>query len=122
MEHSKPVSSLLAAHLFGTKDERDYMSKVPYSSVVGSLIYGMVCPRPYLVLAASVASRFMSNPGKAHWETVKWNMLYLKGISDICLVYSTDSYADGLAGYTNSDHGGDLMKRRSLTCYIFILY
>ena len=40
------------------------MSHVPYSGAVGSLIYAMVCTRPYLSHAVSVVSRYMHNPGK----------------------------------------------------------
>ena len=53
MENCKPVSTPLAAHfrldasaLPSTDEERDYMSRVPYSSAVGSLMYAMVCNRP----------------------------------------------------------------------------
>ena len=42
------------------------MSKVPYSSAVGRLMYVMVCTRPDLAHAVSVVSRFMVNPGKEH--------------------------------------------------------
>jgi ATP-binding cassette subfamily B (MDR/TAP) protein 1 len=31
-------------------DGMDYMSKVLYYSVVGSLMYAMVCSRPYLLM------------------------------------------------------------------------
>ena len=55
-----------------TNKERKYMSKVPYSSVVGSLMYAMVCTRPDLAHEISVLSRFISNPGKTYWEAVKW--------------------------------------------------
>jgi len=40
------------------------MSRVPYSSVVGSLVYVMVCIRPDLTYVVSIVSRFMSNPRK----------------------------------------------------------
>jgi ATP-binding cassette subfamily B (MDR/TAP) protein 1 len=42
------------------------MSKVPYSSAVGSLMYAMVCSRSDLSYAMSLVSRYMSNPGKEH--------------------------------------------------------
>ena len=129
MDHSKPVSTPLAQHfkfdhstLPNTDEEVEYMKSLPYSSVVGSLMYAMVCTRPDLIFAVSVVSRFMSNPGKAHWEAVKWIMRYLKGSSSVCLVYGNGDVSSGLVGFTDSDHGGDLMKRRSLTCYIFTLF
>jgi hypothetical protein len=47
------------------------MSRVPYVSVVGSLMYAMVCTRPNIAHAVGVLSRYMSKPGKEHWTTVK---------------------------------------------------
>ncbi|PHU02881.1 hypothetical protein BC332_28132 [Capsicum chinense] len=55
MQNAKPVSTPLAAHfkLSSTlspkiDDERDYMSRVLYSSVIGSLMYATVYSRPDL--------------------------------------------------------------------------
>jgi hypothetical protein len=42
------------------------MSKVPYSSVVGSLMYVIVCSRLDLSYAMSLVSRYMVNPSKEH--------------------------------------------------------
>ena len=42
------------------------MSKVPYASIVGSLMYAMVCTRPDIALAVGVVSRFLTNHGKEH--------------------------------------------------------
>lgn len=49
------------------------MAKVPYASVVGSLIYAMVCMGPDISHALGVDSRFMSNLGK---EIVKRSCRY----------------------------------------------
>nr|GEV25340.1 retrotransposon protein, putative, Ty1-copia subclass [Tanacetum cinerariifolium] len=126
---SKPVSTPLAAHfkldrnaIPGTNKEVKYIKTVPYSSAVGSLMYAMVCTRPDLAHAVSVVSRFMANPGKAHWKAVKWILRYLNGASNICLVYDGNGYGNGLVGYEDTDYGGDLVKRRSLTCFIFTLF
>jgi ATP-binding cassette subfamily B (MDR/TAP) protein 1 len=61
MQDAKLVSTLLAPHfklsldLCPASDEDiKYMSKVPYSSVVGSLMYAMVYSRPDLAHAMSV--------------------------------------------------------------------
>ena len=49
-----------------TQEDMDYMSKVPYASVVGSLIYAMVCTRTNISHAVGVIRRYMNNPGKEH--------------------------------------------------------
>ena len=93
------------------------MSKVPYSSVVGSLMYAMVCSRPDLSYAMSLISRYMSNPGKEHRKTVQWIFRYLRETADSCLKFGrTDQ---GLIGYVDSDYAADLDRRRSLTGYVF---
>nr|GEY10739.1 retrovirus-related Pol polyprotein from transposon TNT 1-94 [Tanacetum cinerariifolium] len=129
VDQSKPVSTPLAAHfkldrsiIPGTDKEVKYMKTVPYSSAVGSPMYARVCMRPDLAHAVSVVSRFMANPGKAHWKAVKWILRYLKGASNICLVYDGKGHGDGLVGYADSNYDGDLVKRKSLTCFIFTLY
>jgi hypothetical protein len=42
------------------------MSMVPYSSIVGSLMYVVVCTRPDIAHAEGVVRRYMNNPGKEH--------------------------------------------------------
>ena len=62
-------------------------------------MYAMVCTRPDIAHAVGVVSRFLSNPGKEHWEAVKWILRYLKGTSKMCLCYGgakliLESYAE----------------------------
>jgi hypothetical protein len=54
-----------------THEEEEDMSHVPYASEVGSLMYAMVCTRPYIAHAVGVLRRYMSKPGKEHWTTSK---------------------------------------------------
>ena len=49
-----------------TQEEEEDMSRVPYASAVGSLMYEMVCTRPDISYAVGVLSKFMSKPGKEH--------------------------------------------------------
>ncbi|GKE81531.1 hypothetical protein Tco_1551531 [Tanacetum coccineum] len=51
-------------------------------------MYTMVCIRPDIAHAVGVVSRFMSNPGREHWEVVKWLLRYLKGTSKTTLCFS----------------------------------
>ncbi|KAG8475340.1 hypothetical protein CXB51_032188 [Gossypium anomalum] len=120
MQSAKPVSTPLAAHFKlssalspQSDDEIEYMSHVPYSSAVGSLMYAMVCSRPDLSYAVSAVSRYMANPGKEHWKAVQWILRYLRGTTDVCLQFGRTK--DGVIGYVDADFAGDLDRRRSLT-------
>ena len=73
MENAKDVSTHLPGHLKLTKEmcpktqeEKDKMSKVPYASAVGSLMYAMLCTRPDIAHAVGVVSRYMSHPRIEH--------------------------------------------------------
>jgi len=94
MQDSKPVNvpipvgvKLSAEQCPKTEEEEEDMSRVPYASAVGSLMYAMVCTRPDIAHAVGVLSRFMSNPGKEHWTAVKRVFRYLRGTSDYGLCY-----------------------------------
>ncbi|KAG8501650.1 hypothetical protein CXB51_004779 [Gossypium anomalum] len=100
-------------------DEIEYMSHVPYSNAVGSLMYAMVCSRPDLSYAVSAVSRYMANPGKEHWKAVQWILRYLRGTTDVCLQFGRTE--DGVIGYVDADFAGDLDRRRSLTGYVFTI-
>jgi len=50
-------------------------------------MYAMVCTRPDLSQAASMISRYMYDPGRGHWEAVKWILRYIKGTIDVGLVF-----------------------------------
>jgi hypothetical protein len=84
------------------------MSMVPYSSIIGSLMYAMVCTRPNISHAVGVVRIYMNNPGKEHWEVVKWILRYLRGTT-----------THELQGYADFDMTGDKDSRRSTTRYVF---
>ena len=43
------------------------MSKVPYTSAVGSIMYAVKCTRPDVAFAQNITSQFQQNPGEKHW-------------------------------------------------------
>ena len=61
------------------------MSRVPYVSAVGSLLYAMLCTRPDICYAVGIVSRFQSNPGFDHWVAVKHISSILGERETICL-------------------------------------
>ena len=73
MKNAKPVNTPLATHFRlssalspQSEDDVDFISRVPYSSAVGSLMHAMICSHPYLSYAVGVVSRYMVNNGKEH--------------------------------------------------------
>jgi hypothetical protein len=70
-----------------TQEEIENMARVPYASVLGSLMYVMVYTRPDIVHAVGVLSRYMSTPGKEHWTTIKRVFRYLCGTKDYAICY-----------------------------------
>ena len=77
MQNANPISTPLDIRLKlsmemcpKTHEEIEYMSKVPYSSIVGCLMYAMVCTRPYITHAVGVVRKYMNNLGKESWREV----------------------------------------------------
>ena len=93
------------------------MSKVPYLSTVGSLMYAMVCTRPYIAHAMGFVRRYMNNLGKEHWMEIKLILRYLRGTTAHALCFESSNTV--LQGYVGSDMVGHKDRRRSTTRYVF---
>ncbi len=95
------------------------MEKVPYLSVIGSLMYVMLCTRPDRCQAVGLMARYFSNPGPGHWKCVKIIIRYLKGTKDYWLCYKGRELS--LLGYSDADWGGDRDSSKSTSSYVFML-
>ena len=125
-ENVKVVRRPLSGHLKLTKEmcpktqeEEDKMSKVPYASTIGSLMYAMVCTRPDIAHAVGAISRYMGHPRIEHWNVVKWILKYLRGTSNKCLHFGGST--TDLQGYVDSDLARDIDTRQSTIGYVFIV-
>ncbi|MCO5557722.1 hypothetical protein L7F22_011293 [Adiantum nelumboides] len=95
------------------------MEKMPYVSAVGDLMYAMIATRPDIAFAVGVVSRYMSNPGKKHWEAVKGILRYFKATKHMCICYGSQELS--VMGYRDSDYAGDLDNKRSTLRYVFTM-
>ncbi|GKC40643.1 retrovirus-related pol polyprotein from transposon TNT 1-94 [Tanacetum coccineum] len=129
IENGKSVKMPLGGHFkLSLKDcqvrdcDVERMSKVSYAYVVGSLLYLMVCTRPDIAYTVSIVSRYLANPGKNHWEAVKWILKYLQGTANVGLVYGKNhgNHVD-VIGFVDSDYANDPNKGRSITGYTFLV-
>ena len=68
--------------------------------------------------AIGVVSRFLSNPGKDHWEAVKWILCYLRGTSRVCLNFGENKTI--LDGYIDVNMASDVDSRNSTLGYLMI--
>ena len=103
-----------------TAEDREKMKDVPYASAIGSIMYAMLCTRPDVCLAISVAGRYQSKPGVDHWTTVKNILKYLKRTKDMFLVYGGDKELV-VNGYVDASFDTDTDDSKSQTGYVFTL-
>ena len=54
-----------------TPADIERMRGIPYASVVGGLMYAMLCTRPDIYFAVGMVSSYQYDLGEEHWTTVK---------------------------------------------------
>ena len=72
-----------------TPDEKECMQSVPYASAVSSLMYVMLCTRPYICFEVGMVSRYQSNLSPKHWMTIKHILKYLRRTRDYVFVFQS---------------------------------
>lgn len=82
-----PSSILTNSMSPATAEEEDDMKNVPYPEAVGALLWASLTTRPEIAYAVGQTSKFLHNPGRAHWNAVKGVMAYIKGTIDYGIVF-----------------------------------
>ncbi|KAL8147454.1 hypothetical protein AgCh_004963 [Apium graveolens] len=101
-------------------DDKGRMSKVPYASAIGSIMYVMICTRLDVSYALSMTRRYQSNPSEGHWTAVKNIRKYLKRTKDSFLVYGGDEKLV-VKGYTDASFQTDRDDSVSQSGFVFCL-
>jgi hypothetical protein len=99
-----------------TDADHELMSRIPYRSLIGSLMYLAISTRPDIAYAVQQLCKFLDSYRHAHWEAAKCIVRYLKGTRDIQLVLGGDHMACLLA-YTDSDLASCPDTQRSVSGY-----
>ena len=63
------------------------MKVVPYSSIMGSLMYAQVCTHPDIAFFVGLLSRYLSDLGQSHWKAAKKVLRNLQDTKDLMLTY-----------------------------------
>ena len=95
------------------------MSNNSYYKLIGILQWLDCGNRSDIAYAPSSLARFRRNLGLVHWETVRRVLHYLKGTKGWKLGFG--GHVQQIAGYTDTNWGGDQDDRRSISVYIFNL-
>jgi len=122
MYDSKPVRTPVNpdVKLVPSENPDDVCNQLMYQAVVGSLLYLSTKTRPDIAYAVSRVTRFCAKPTKEHWAAVKRILRYLKGTSNLGLLYREDTPAE-ITGYSDADWAGDVGDRKSTSGYVFLL-
>lgn len=75
LSEAKPISTPMEPNIQlstkqspSTANQSLRMRGVPYSQAIGSVLWPVVVSRPDAAYAVGILSKFMQNPGQAHWE------------------------------------------------------
>jgi hypothetical protein len=96
------------------------MSKVPYTSAIGSIMYAMICTFPDVSYALSVVSRYQTNIGESHWTLVKTILKYLRRTTDVFLIYGGEVELV-VNGYTDTSFQTDTNDSQSQSDFVFTI-
>ena len=102
-----------------TQEEENIMRQVPYAFAVRSLMYTILCTILNICYLVGMVSRYQSNPGSKHWQTIKHILKYLRRTRDYTLVYRCDDLIP--IGYIDSDFQSDLDFKKSTSGCVFTL-
>ena len=66
-------------------------------------MFSMICSRTDLAYVISLVSRF-TDPGREHWNAVKWILRYLNGSIDYGIIYGSSTTNNvQVEGFVDSD-------------------
>lgn len=94
--------------------------QVKYQQLIGCLIWISKGTRPDIAWIAGQLSQHNNNPSTRHWNCAIRVLRYLKGTSDVKLMYGIGTQ-NNLQGYCDSDYAGDTETRKSTLGHLYML-
>ena len=89
------------------ESERERLDKIPYCSLIGSLMYVASGTQPDIAFAISKLSCFLDCYCKAHWQAAIRVVCYLKSTQTMLLKLGESSSISSLIGYCDSNYAND---------------
>jgi hypothetical protein len=102
-----------------TTKSKQIMQSYPYRQLIGSLLY-LLGTRPELYFIIIILSKFVTNPGYIHWLAALRVLFYVCSTPLMGLLIRVGQKFS-LSVYVDSDHGGNVDDRKSISGYIIYL-
>ena len=96
-------------------------ANIPYRQIIGSLMHLTVSTRPDIAFIVSKLSQYLDNPSNDHWRAVKRILAYLKGTSEVGILYDGRN-SDILKVYTDADFAMCADTRKSTSGVVITLF
>jgi hypothetical protein len=101
-------------------NEQERMRVIPYASAIGSIMYAMLCMRPYVSYALSATRMYQSNYGEAHWTIVRNILKYLRRTKEAFLAFGGEEELI-VKGYSDASFQTDADDSKSQSNFVFCL-
>jgi hypothetical protein len=126
MADSKPVSMPMTPGVCLSREQSPrnagecaFMHSIDDGGAIGSLQYLSCTTCPDITCTVGQLAFFTSDPGVAHWNTIKHLFHYIQGTIDYVITYAPDpSMSQLFTTYSDANHGGGRNTGRSTGAYI----
>ena len=116
LENCKPCPTPIDHKLkLTTLDKNEDETDKPVRELIGCLMYLMLGTRPDISYAINYFSRYQDRARNETWVYLKRLLRYVKESIDLSLVYKRRKVEKPLICYVDSDWGGDLVDRKSVS-------
>lgn len=103
-----------------SQEDQSQLTKLPYRSLVGCLLYLAISTRPDISYAVQQLSQYLDSYSFIHWNAAIRLVRYLKGTRELKLHLGGTNPVE-LLGFTDSDWANCLDTRRSVGGYAWSL-
>lgn len=117
----KPCTTPIEQRLKFDTDKVNEGNK-PVKELIGCLMYLMLVSRPDLSFSLNYISRYQDKYTNEVWIHLKKLLRYLKGTIDLELKCTSKGNEQSLICYVDSDWGGDLHDRKSVSGYLIQVF
>ncbi|XP_071043042.1 uncharacterized protein [Parasteatoda tepidariorum] len=93
----------------------------PYRELVGALLYLSMTTRPDILYSVKCLSQIQEQPTNSAWAGLKRVLRYLKGTSELKLLFCKSDTDNVIDIYADADLGADTHDRKSISGYIIFL-